>query len=72
MDKKQTNERTDKITPISERNLAMMVIFLLSSLNLTGHSVFDLESGNRNVDEQINRRKTDKRTDRIIPISKGT
>ena len=42
MDKKQTNERTDKITPISERNLAMMVIYLLSSLNLTGHSVFDL------------------------------
>ena len=55
MDKKQTNERTDKITPISERNLAMMVIYLLSSLKKqhprerkqhlrerTGHSVFEL------------------------------
>ena len=39
---RQMDKRTDRITPISERNLAMMVIYLLSSLNLTGHSVFDL------------------------------
>ena len=34
-----------------ERNLAMMVI---------GQSIFELESGNGNVDEQTNGQKTDK------------
>ena len=37
-----------------ESNLAMMVMYLLSSLNSTGQSVFELESGNGNVDEQTN------------------
>ena len=31
----------------------------LSSFNLIGQSVFELESGNRNVDEQTNGQKTD-------------
>ena len=39
----------------------------LSSLNSIGQSVFELESGNENVDGQ-----TDKQTDGITPISKGT
>ena len=37
----------------------MMAIYL-SSLNVIGHSVFELESGNRNVDEQVNGQKSDK------------
>ena len=48
----------------------------LSSLNSIGQTVFKLESGNENVDKQTDGqtygRKTDKRTDRISPISKGT
>ena len=37
---------------------------LLSSLNLIGHSIFKLESGNRNVDGQTNRQKqTNERTE---------
>ena len=48
----------------------------LSSLNSIGQIVFELESGNENVDgqmdEQTNGQKTDKRTDGITPISKGT
>ena len=59
-----------------ERNLAMMVILSLSSMNSIGQAVFELESGNKNVDGQtdgqINRQKTDKRTDEITPISKET
>ena len=50
-----------------ERNLAMMVMYLPVKLNSIGQSVFELESRNGNVDEQ-----TDKHTDRITPISKGT
>ena len=34
----------------------MMVMYLPSSLNSIGQSVFELESGNRNVDGQTNRR----------------
>ena len=34
----------------------------LSSLNLIRHSVFELESGNRNVDGQTNGQKIDKHT----------
>ena len=41
-------------------------------MNLIVHSVFELESGNRNVEGQTNGQKTDKQTDRITPISKGT
>ena len=48
----------------------------LSSFNLIGQNVFELESGNENVDGQIdgqtNGQKTDKQTDGITPISKGT
>ena len=33
-------------------NLATMVVYSLSSLNLIGQSVLELESGNRNVDIQ--------------------
>ena len=44
----------------------------LSSLNLIGQTVFELESGNENVDEQMdghtNGQKTDKRTDGITPV----
>ena len=39
-----------------ESNLAMMVMYLLSSLNSIGQSVFELESGNGNVDGQTNER----------------
>ena len=48
----------------------------LSSLNSIGQAIFELESGNENVDGQMdgqtNGQKTDKRTDGITPISKGT
>ena len=52
----------------------------LSSLNSIGQIVFQLESGNKNVDKQTDGqtngqktdKQTDKRTDRISPISKGT
>ena len=44
----------------------------LSSLNLIGQSIFELESGNGNVDGQTNGQKTDKRTDGITPFSKAT
>ena len=41
----------------------------LSSLNSVGQTVFKLESGNENVDGQMDG-KTDKRTDVISPIRK--
>ena len=47
----------------------------LSSLNSTGQTVFELESGNENVDGQMDGqtvKKTDKQTDGITPISNGT
>ena len=47
----------------------------LSSLNLIGQTVFELETGNVNLDGQMDGQtkgqKTDKQTDRITPISKG-
>ena len=45
----------------------MMVMYLRTSLNSIGQSVFELESGNGNVDGQM-----DKQMDRITPILKGT
>ena len=46
----------------------------LLSLNLIGQTIFDLESGNENVDGetdgQKNGQKTDKGTNRITPILK--
>ena len=48
----------------------------LSRMNLIGQTVFELQSGNENVDKQTdgqtNGQETDKRTDGITPISKGT
>ena len=34
--------------------------------------MFELESGNENLDGQTDGQKTDKQTDGITPISKGT
>ena len=58
-----------------ERNLAMMVMYVPVKFEFDW-TVFQLESGNKNVDKQMdghtNGQKTDKRTDGISPISKGT
>ena len=47
-----------------------------ASINSIGQTVFELESGNKNMDKQMdgqtNGPKTDKQTDGISPISKGT
>ena len=47
----------------------------LSSLNLIGQTIFELEPGNENVDGQTEKRtnngQKDKRTNGITPISKG-
>ena len=45
-----------------ESNLAMMVIYPLSSLNSIGQSVFELESGNGNVVGQMDKKWTHKST----------
>ena len=42
-----------------ERNLAMS----LSSLNSIGQTVFELESGNRNVDRQTDKKQTNEQTE---------
>ena len=55
----KTDKLTDGITPISKGNSI-------------GQTVFELDSGNRNVEGQTNGQKTDKRMDRVTPISKGT
>ena len=51
-------------------------LYPLSSMSSFGQTVFELESGNENVDKQthgqINGQKMDKQTDGISPISKGT
>ena len=48
----------------------------MSCLNSIGQSVFELESRNENVDGQTDGQKngpqTDRKMDRITPISKGT
>ena len=48
----------------------------LSSLNSIGQTIFELESGNENVDKQMdgqtNGQKMDTQTDGISPISNGT
>ena len=50
----------------------MMVIYLPVKFEIKiGQSVFELESGNENVDGQTDK-KTDKRTNGTIPISKAT
>ena len=51
----------------------MMVIYVpVKFFNSIKQTVFELESGNRNSDGQTNGQKTDKQTDRITPILKGT
>ena len=40
-----------------KRNLAMTVIYLPVKFELIGQSVFELESGNKNVDEQTDRQR---------------
>ena len=59
-----------------DRNLAMMVVYLPVKFEFDGRTVFELESGNENVDGQMdgqtNGPKMDKQTERITPISKET
>ena len=54
----------------------MMVIYLPVKFEFDWTTVFELESGNENVDGQTDGQtkgqKTDKRTNGITPISKGT
>ena len=74
MDKKHTNKQTElhqfQKEPSYDGDLCDL------SLNSIGQTVFKLESGNKNVDGQMdgqtNRQNTDKRTDGITPISKGS
>ena len=40
-----------------------MTVIYPSSLNLIGHSVFMLESGNRNVDRQMDKKQTNEWTE---------
>ena len=67
-DKKQTHKRTELHQ--FRKQISYDGDLYPSSLNLIGQSVFQLESGNRNVDRQTNGQK--KRTDGITPISKAT
>ena len=54
MDKRTRNGQTNGRNFTNfERNLAMMVIYLPASLNSIGQTVFELESGNKNVDKQM-------------------
>ena len=75
---RQTDRQTDNKQNYTnfERNLAMMVIYVAVKFEFDWKTVFELESGNENVDRQIdgqtNGQKTDKQTDGIISISKGT
>ena len=67
-DKKWTNERTELHQFRKEPSY--------DAMNSIGQTVFELESGNENVDGQMdgqtNGQKMDKRTHGITPISKGT
>ena len=76
-DKKQTNEHMElhqfRKEPSYDGNLSLLC------LNSIGHTLFELESRNENVDGQTDGQKngqmdrqTDKRADRITAISKGT
>ena len=49
----------------------MMLIYLPVKFEFDWQSIFELESGNGNVDGQRDK-KTDKQTDGITPISKRT
>ena len=62
----------DRITPISKVTYSCDGDLSPVSLNSIRQSVFELESGNKNENGQTNRQKTDKRKDRITPISKET
>ena len=64
MDKRTKNGQTKTQNYTNfKRYIALMMIYLTASLNSIGQTVFELESGNRNVDRQ---------TDGITPILKGT
>ena len=69
---KKTDKQKDEIKPISTESYLGCRSISLSSLNLIGQSVLELQSGNRNVDGQTNGQKTDKQIYGITPISKGT
>ena len=50
----------------------MMMIYLPVKFESIEQTVLELESGNGNFDGQTNGQKTDKQTDGMTPISKGT
>ena len=52
------DKQTDGITPILERNLAMMVIYLPVKFEFDWQTIFELESGNKNVDKQMDGQRT--------------
>ena len=55
MDKQTKNGQTNRRNYTNfESNLAMMVMYVPVKLNSIGHSIFELESGNENVDGQTN------------------
>ena len=54
-DKQTKNGQTNRRNYTNfERNLAMMVIYLPVKFESFGQSVFELESGNENIDGQTN------------------
>ena len=57
-DKRTKNRQMNRQNYINfERNLAMMVIYL-TNLNSIGESIFEVESGNENVDGQTDGHRT--------------
>ena len=66
---KRTKKRTNEQTELHQFRQEPSYDADLSSIE---QSIFELESGNGNVDGQTNGQKMDKRTDGITPISKGT
>ena len=74
--KKRTEKRTNRRNFTNfERNLAMMVIYLPVKFEFDWSNRFKVRVRKRKcgqTDGWTNGRKTDKRTDGISPISKGT
>ena len=58
----KTDKRTDGITPISQGTFLWWWSMSLSSLNLIGQTVFELESGNENVDRRMDSQTDEKCT----------
>ena len=53
MDKRAKNGQTNEWNYTNfERNLAVMVIYVPTKLNSIGQTIFELESGNKNIDGQ--------------------